>query len=304
MKFLQKRTTPIQNIAYIGIFSAINVVFVLLSSLLPILFLLLVFILPLTSTLVTIYCLKKYYPIYFITSMALCIGVTAGFSVFDSIIYVLPSLITGFIFGIFIEKKVPILYIYLINVFIQFLITSLTFLFIEKCITNVNFYESIYSMIGLSTFGFKGVLTNISTLIIAQIQILITYIFIKYEAKLLELEINLYITKRYVIYILNILVVLLSILGAYYYKDYSLMIALFYLPVMIYQAIELIDKKSMHIYIALGLSLLLFVFVFALLYPYIPVPNSLCLIVIYFAEITIIDILFNYCFKQKIKTIK
>ncbi len=304
MKFLQKRTTPIQNIAYIGIFSAINVVFVLLSSILPILFLLLVFILPLTSALVTIYCQKKYYPVYFITSMALCIGVTAGFSIFDSIIYVLPSLITGFVFGVLIEKKVPILYTYLINVFIQFLITSLTFLFIEKCITNINFYESIYSMIGLSTFGFKGVLTNIFTLIIAQIQILITYVFIKYEAKVLELEINLYITKRYVLCALNAITVLLSILGAFYFKDYSLIIALFYLPIFVYQLIELIDKRALPIYISLGISVLIFIFIFAFLYPYIPVPNSLSLIVLYFTEVTIIDILFNYCFKQKIKTIK
>ena len=97
MNFLKKRETPVQNISYIGIMAAVNVVFVLISSFLPILFILLVFILPLTSVIVTIYCKKAYFPVYFVTNLALTFAVTSGFSVFDTFIYVLPSLISGYL---------------------------------------------------------------------------------------------------------------------------------------------------------------------------------------------------------------
>ena len=113
MSLLKKRETPVQNIAYIGIMAAVNAVFVLISSLLPILFILLVFILPLTSVIVTMYCKKFYIPAYFIVTLALTFAITAGFSIFDTFIYVFPSLVTGCLFGLLIEKNVPGIYIFM-----------------------------------------------------------------------------------------------------------------------------------------------------------------------------------------------
>ena len=304
MNFLKKRETPVQNIAYIGIFSAVNIVFVLLSSLLPILFLLLVFILPLTSMIVTIYCKKRYYPVYFITTMALCLAVTAGFSIFDSFIYVLPSLITGFLFGILIEKGVNALYIVEINTIVQFILTFLTFLFIDKVITNINFYEAIFHTLGLADFKFKGVLTNIFTYIVAQIQIFITYVFVSYEAKRLNIEINLEVKYRFVLYCLYFIDLLLSIFSILYFPDYALLFALLMLPIILYELMELIGRKDKFIYASLFASFVIFIFLFAYAYQKMPAGTSLTLIHIFFALITIIDLIFNYCFHKKTNTIK
>ncbi len=304
MSFLKKRETPVQNIAYIGIMAAVNVVFVLISSLLPILFILLVFVLPLTSVIVTIYCKKYYFPVYFITTLALTFAVTAGFSIFDTFIYVLPSLITGFIFGILIEKNFPAIYIIVINTIAQFILTYLTFLFIENVISHVNFFESIYQMIGLGSFQYKGVLTNIFTYIVAQMQIVITYILVKYEMSRIGKELNLECHPRFILYIVTFIGALATILSVFYFSDWSIILTLLIAPIVVYEVLDLMLLKRNVIYFALGFSFLAGIFIFAFLYNYVPSPSQLVLLYVFFGLVTIIDFIFNYCLKQKAEIIK
>jgi len=61
MSVFKKRETLIQNITYMAIMAAINVVFVVLTTLVPLLMFLIIFVLPLTSTVVALFCKKKYY---------------------------------------------------------------------------------------------------------------------------------------------------------------------------------------------------------------------------------------------------
>ena len=304
MSFLQKRETPVQNIAYIGIMAAINIVFVLISSLLPILFVILVFVLPLTSVIVTLYCKKVYYPIYFVATLGLCFAVTAGFSVFDTFIYVLPSLITGFVFGLLIEKGVSGIYILIINTIIQYLLTYLTFLFLNNVVFHVSFFESIYNMIGLRDFAFKWVLTNIFTYVVAQIQIVITYIVIKYETLRLGKDINLNIQYRFTLYIVTFVGVIMTVLACLFFPQQATLITLLVLPITVYEVFDLAFKRSVLIYVLLGIVVLVSMFLFASIYQFVPSPNQLCLLNIFFVMITIIDFISNYCLKEKVKTIE
>ena len=304
MSFLKKRETPVQNIAYIGIMAAINIVFVLVSSLLPILFVVLVFILPLTSVIVTLYCKKIYYPIYFVATLGLCFAVTAGFSIFDTFIYVFPSLITGFVFGLLIEKGVSGIYILIINTIIQYLLTYLTFLFLNNVVFQVSFFESIYNMVGLKEFAYKAVLTNIFTYVVAQIQIVITYIVVKYETFRLRKEINLEVKYRFTLYIVTFIGLIMTTLACFFFKDAATLITLLILPIAVYEVFDLAFKKSVLIYVILGAALIISMFLFASIYKYVPSPNQLCLLNIFFALITIIDFISNYCLKDKVKTIE
>ncbi|MBO6280436.1 MAG: hypothetical protein J6M95_02520 [Bacilli bacterium] len=299
MNFVKKRETPVQSIAFIGIMAAIDVVFVLITSLLPILFILLVFLLPLTSVLVTLSCKKFYFPIYFIATLALCFGVTAGFSIFDTLIYVLPSLITGFIFGILIEKKVSAIYILIINSVVQYLLTYLTFLFLDKVIGQVSFFDSIYALIGLANFKFKGILTNIFTYVIAQIQIILTYIFVKYEMIRINMEINLEIKNRFLLYGLTLVGGILSVISVFFFPEVTILLTLVTLSITVYEVIDLLAKRNNVIYFVTGFSLIAFIFLFAFLYQFAPIPNQLVLLNALYLIITIVDFLFNYCFKTK-----
>ena len=304
MSFLKKRETPVQNIAYIGIMAAINVVFVLISSLLPVLFILLVFILPLTSVIVTIYCKKYYFPIYFVTTLALTFAVTSGFSIFDTFIYVLPSLITGFIFGILIEKNFPAIYILIINSIAQYILTFLTFLFLDKVISQVNFFESIYQLIGLGSFQYKAVLTNIFTYIVAQMQIVLTYILVKYEMRRIRRELNLECNNRFILYLVTLSGLTVTILSVFYFPNWAILLTLLVLPITIYEALDLLLMKRTPIYFALGISIIAGMFVFAFLYNFVPTPNQLILLYVFFGLVTIIDFIFNYCLKPKAEIIQ
>ena len=107
MSLFQKRESAIQNIAYMGIMAAINVIaVVLMNYVLPVLFLPFALFMPLTSTVVTLLCKKRYFPIYAIATIGLCFLVSIN-NISDTLFYVIPSVITGFAFGMMIEYKFP-----------------------------------------------------------------------------------------------------------------------------------------------------------------------------------------------------
>ena len=304
MELFRKRETLIQNIAFMAIMAAINVVFVVLSNVLPVLLFLLVFVLPLTSTLVTIYCKKAYFPIYFVVTLALCFGVSAGFYIFDTFIYVLPSLITGFIFGFCIEKRVPAIYTLLIATAIQYGLTILTFFVLSKIVTNLDLTESIIIAFGLKDFEYKAVFIKVFLFIVAEIQIVISYIVTKVLVNRLGIEVNLICKQNYILYIVEVLSAGLAVLSYFYFPTYTLVIVLFALPIYLYRLITLILQKRIWVWASEAGVHLVFIFLFAFLYEYTQAPNQFILIYLLFGLLTIIDFLANYCFKQNTNSIK
>ena len=304
MGLFSKRITLIQNIAFMAIMAAINVVFVVLSNVLPVLLFLLVFVLPLTSTLVTIYCKKAYFPIYFIVTLALCLGVSAGFYIFDTFIYVLPSLITGFIFGFCIEKKIPAIYTLLIATAVQYGLTILTFFVLGKIVNNLDLTESIVIAFGLKDFEFKAVFIQVFLFIVAEIQIIISYIVTKVLVNRLGIGVNLICQQNYILYSVEILCGGLAVLSYFYFPVYTLVIVLFALPIYLYQLITLVLQKRIWVWASVAGIHLVFIFLFAFLCEYTQAPNQFILIYLLFGLLTIIDFLANYCFKQNTNSIK
>ena len=304
MGLFSKRITLIQNIAFMAIMAAINVVFVVLSNVLPVLLFLLVFVLPLTSTLVTIYCKKAYFPIYFIVTLALCLGVSAGFYIFDTFIYVLPSLITGFIFGFCIEKKIPAIYTLLIATAVQYGLTILTFFVLGKIVNNLDLTESIVIAFGLKDFEFKAVFIQVFLFIVAEIQIIISYIVTKVLVNRLGIDVNLICRQNYILYSVEVLCGGLAVLSYFYFPVYTLVIVLFALPIYLYQLITLVLQKRIWVWASVAGIHLVFIFLFAFLYEYTQAPNQFILIYLLFGLLTIIDFLANYCFKQNTNSIK
>lgn len=304
MELFRKRETLVQNIAYMAIMAAINVIFVLLSSLLPFLLFVLVFILPLTSTIVTLLCKKKYFPIYFIVTLALCFGVSAGFSVFDTFIYVLPSLITGFIFGFCIEKRIPAIYAIIVATIIQYGLTILTFFVIGKIVTNLNLTESIIIAFGLKDYQFKAVFTLVFLFIISEIQILISYLVVRYQVTKLGFDVNLKCRYRFILYITELFFLAVTVLSYFYFPDFTFVLVLISLNIYVYQVIDLCLQRRIWIWISIGAAHLFFLFFFAFLFQYTVAPNQFILFYILFSLMTIIDFLGNYCFKQNRKNIE
>ena len=116
MKVFKKQETLVQNMAYMGLMAAVNVIFVVLTYFIPFLLFVLVFLLPLCSAIISYYCKKIYFPIYLVVVSTICLLIDPS----DTIFYVIPSLITGFLFGLFIQLKFPAVYIISITTIVQF----------------------------------------------------------------------------------------------------------------------------------------------------------------------------------------
>ena len=304
MELFRKRENATQNIAYMAIMSAINVIFILLSNLLPVLLFLLVLILPLTSTIVTLYCKKKYYPVYALVTLGLCFAVAGGFSIFDALIYVFPSMIVGFLFGISFEHRVSAILIIVGTTTAQFLLTYLTYFILTKIIDNFDVMMGLIKLFGLSDFKYLHAFLLIFLFIISQIQIVLSYLFIKLEIHKFGIEVNLECHYRYILYLSTLLTIGLAVLSYFYFPNWCLVFVMMPLPIYIYETLQLILKRKKLNYVLLVIFHLAFIFIFAFLYQYVSSPNQLILITTILGLVTIIDFLDNYCFIKNTNKLK
>lgn len=188
MSLLQKRTTLTQNIAYMAIMAAINIIFSLIASFVPIIGYFLMLVLPLTSVIVTLYCQKKYYFIYMLATIGLSFAITA-WNLTYTIYYVIPSMLTGFLFAILIKNKINGVYIILLTSILQ---TIISLLFIPL----INFLLSTDVILQFLTLMSLQNSTSISTIVpsfiffISLCQMIFTYTIIHDEITKFGYEIS------------------------------------------------------------------------------------------------------------------
>ena len=159
--------------------AAINLVFVLLTTFIPILFFLIVFVLPLTSVIVTLHCQKKYFPIYAITTIGLCLLCTI-WKIDDTIFYVIPSIISGFIFGLLIEKKVSSFWIILSTTVIQIAFTYASIPLI-KVMTGRDIIHDFSTVFGINEFIYLDYVTPCFIYFLALAQQVLAFVIIREE---------------------------------------------------------------------------------------------------------------------------
>ena len=303
MGLFKKRETVTQNIAYLALMAAINVIFVLLTAIFQPLMFIMIFILPFTSTVVTLFCKKKYFPIYFVVTVALCLLVTSWASIFDTFFYVIPSMISGFSFGLMIEKKVPAIYILSISTVIQYLLTYLTFLALDALLPELSFIDVLLRMFGLAEFIYKDYFIHVFLYLLAIIQTIITYAIIKIEIVKLGFEINLFIEKKYIIFIANLILYALSVAMIFVYGPLMYIFLFINLGLVIFELIDLLLTKN-KLMISLSLVFLLVSFIFYIAFnQMIPKPNEIILLS---TGMLLISILYfvNYLFVKKTNSTK
>ena len=123
MALFKKKTTLVHHITYMGIMTAINLIFIVLATYVPLAMLILILVLPFASTVVSYYCLKRYYFIYAVASIGLCLL----FNVSDTLFYVVPAIACGFVIGASLEKGIHPFWLVLSTTIIN---AALTYAFI------------------------------------------------------------------------------------------------------------------------------------------------------------------------------
>ena len=303
MPLSEKKKTLVQNITYMALMAAINVIFVLLTTLVPVLFFLIVFVLPLTSTIVTLHCKKRYFPIYAFTTIGLCLICTI-WKIDDTIFYVIPSIISGFVFGFLVEKKVPSFWIILSTTLIQIAFTYASIPLI-KLMTGRNIIEDFATVFGIKDFIYLDYITPCFIYFIALAQEILAFAIIREEIAKFGYTLNEPKNTPLSLAISIATSIVLAIIFAFIYGPLAYLFTLIALFLSIYAIAHLILANNKVLYIILGATFILSIFLFAVFYPLVAKPLGLLFINIFFFMVAIIVLINNYLLKpKKVDTIK
>ena len=292
----EKKKTLVQNITYMALMAAINVVFVLLTTFVPFLFFLIVFVLPLTSTIVTIHCQKRYFPIYAVSTVGLCLLCTI-WKIDDTIFYVIPSIISGFVFGVMVEKKCPSYWIILSTTIIQIAFTYASIPLI-KLMTGRNIIEDFATVFGIKDFIYLDYVTPCFIYFIALAQQILAFVIIREELPKFGYVLN---DPKNIPLSLAISMgtsMVLTLIFAFVYGPLAYLFTLITLFLTIYAISYLVLENNKWLYIMLGASLILTIFLFAIFYPMVSAPLGLLFVNILFIFVTIIVLINNYLLRN------
>ena len=179
MGWFYKKETLIRTICFMAFFVAINVVCSFLTTVLPLLSIILIIFLPLTSAIVEVMCKDRWFPIYAVATIGLSIVVSLS-SIDFTIFYIVPSIFTGYIFGLFSKRNLPNMIAIFFAAIIQ---TGLSFAFIPllQLITGSNLIDVFAKILRISNrFLFDTVLLLLFFLV-ALIQVILSFIVVQNE---------------------------------------------------------------------------------------------------------------------------
>ena len=248
MSMFSKRETLTQNLAYMAIMAALNVIVVLLSTLIPFLLFILVFILPLTSLVVTYYCKKRYFAIYAIVTVLLCMLVTL-WNIADTLFYVIPSLFSGFVFGLFLEKKYSILLTIVVASIIQEIFTYISIPVVELMYGRDIVYDLVRTF-NLENFSYVNYLKHMFIAFVALGQMTLTYLVIIGEANKFDISSN-DNDEELPVALSVITITLFAVLFAFIFQEFVYVFVICALYLGAYLFIALIDKKKTYINITI-----------------------------------------------------
>lgn len=276
MKIFSKRETLLQNMALMGIMAGVNITISVLTALLPFLGLFLVLILPLTSVIVEIYCKDRYYIIYAISTIGLSLAATL-WNFDTTIFYLVPSIATGYLFGLACKKNIPSVWSILCCSIIQM---GLIFASIPliNLITQVDMFEAFKTLFKIDDSQIAQIVFPLIICIGSFAQTVLSFIIMFSEVKKFgyNVEIN---SKHQLIYNSICFALCLSIFGIMFLSltvTYILMIVCFYFA--FYIIFDYIKTKSWALLISFGAGIIVTIIVFSILFNSMPVNSGFLLL--------------------------
>lgn len=183
MAFFQKKTTLVHNITYMAIMTAINLIFIVLDTYVPFLMFLLILVLPFISAVVSYFCQKRYYIIYAVASIGLCMI----FNIIDTVFYIVPAICSGFVIGLLLDKKMHPFWMVLSSTLIEVVLTY-AFIPLINLIGNTDIIETFFTIFKLTKFPYKAELMHLFILFVALTQCSLTHFILLTEIKKMGIE--------------------------------------------------------------------------------------------------------------------
>lgn len=264
MNLFSKRETIQQNIAFMAIMAAINIVLSVISAIVPFMSIFLFLLMPLTSALVEFFCKDRYYPIYFAASIGLSLVATL-WNTETTFFYLIPSLLTGYIFGLVSKKSIPSIYSILISSLIQ-MGCLLGFIPLVNFIYGTDVILTFKTLLNLQDSTKINVIIPAFIFLISLIQMCLSYAIISSELKKINIEEN-HIQKYEWIYQLLLFVFsLLMIPSSFFIKEISFVLLFINIFLAVYIVKDYIISKNYYTLIVFLGGLVINIIVFATAY--------------------------------------
>ena len=292
MALFNKKTTLVHHITYMGLMAAINVIFIVLATYIPLLMFLLILLLPFASTIVSFYCQKRYYIIYAIASVGLCLI----FNISDTLFYVVPAVISGFAIGALLEKKAHPFWLILCSTVIN---AALTYAFIPliNLTSNTDIILSFLKAFKLEDYKYRKELVYAFIFIISLMQCSLAHYVLLTDARKIGVEINTRI-NCFAPYILgSSLSMVLALTFAFFYFPLAvvfLLISFYFGAFLLYYCLL---SRNVWIYVLLGITLFASIILFAIFYKQLIRPFGIMLAVLFPLSISATSFIKNYLLK-------
>lgn len=293
---MRDNKTLTQNLTYMAIMAAINVVFSMLAMFLPTVSFALMLLLPLTSALVVLFCKERYFILYAAATILLCMLVTAS-DASATIFNILPSLVSGFVFGSLLKRKIHTSYILIISATVQLAMTYASIPLIQW-IYGVNMVDVFQALLQADDATIK-VIAPLFFYSISLAQAALSYIVIHAEIK--KFKIIPYSDESVFpkLAIVAIGFAIVAIGSAFLWPPLAYVFLLDFAYFSCFAFIDIFKAKKKWINIVLAIACLLNCFIFSLLYPVIPSNLGLLLFGVFLLPADILAIMNKYLIMAK-----
>lgn len=299
MRLVYQRKNLQKSIPLMALMAAINVIVSEIAGLSLIASLFLILCLPLTSALVEICCKDRYFLIYAVATFGLSLALTF-WNIETTIFYVLPSIITGYIFGFLAKRKIPAIWSIILATLIQ---TGISY----ALIAFINFVFQVDIIMTFKTALFLKDMANVNYIIptfiflISLIQISLSQLIVNQELIKFGIKENQSSLSELISSIVGIFFSLSIVL--FYFVELSvaylcLAISLFF---AINSIVTLIGNKKYFSLIPIGVVFLLNIFLVAILQSYMKEVSQFLLLGFPSICICIISLVFSFLQKKKEK---
>ncbi|MGI6713692.1 MAG: hypothetical protein ACOX3K_01370 [Bacilli bacterium] len=260
------KTTVVQNLTFMALMSAINVIASVLALFEPFLGVAWMLVLPLVSVLVVIYCQNRYLPIYLIASIAI-VTIASLSDLGNVFFYIIPAILTGTIFGFLIKSKSSLSLAILFGAFAQVLLTYIGLL-VAEIILNQDFIFFILKLFGLHVRPDIYLIVPCGIFLLSLIQTVLSLFVVIEQLPKLRIEINDTLPEVYA-YMAGFLFVLSWVLPLFL-PD----LVYFVFAVAVFLSVSLlipkIIKRQMNLLIAGIISVFLTLILIGILNPHLP----------------------------------
>lgn len=299
MRLIYQRKNLQKSIPLMALMAAINVIIAELAGLSLIASLFLVLCLPLTSAIVELCCKDRYFPIYAIATFGLSLGLTF-WNMETTIFYVLPSILTGYIFGLLAKRKIPAIWPIFLATLIQMGISLALIPFINF-VFQVDLIMTFKTALGMKDMVNVDIIIPTFIFLISLIQVSLSQLIVSQELRKFGIEEKPNLLSDLIASLLGIVLSLFIIL--FYFVNLSVAYVLLAVAILftINSITTIIVNKKFFYLIPIAAIPLLNVFLFALVQAQMKEASQILLISFSSICICAISCLFSFLQKKKEK---